>query len=433
MGKDRPIFDARSLDRRHAFKFFVANFRDFCVMEDYINPAKPLDSNDHWILAKCPKAMAALRHTFPQGEWDVLTTTIDSQIPDEAKQNPVQWLAKLSQHYLGGEPIIQSTHNFLRLLKQEPGMSVQAWHTLLRLEYQKCNFPAAADDRLQRDIFVIGLNDSFRCFRSDIISHEDLMSLTFAQVISKARDFEASIQTDSAITQQHLEEAANKVTPSGNKSKWPPRPPRRSPPPVSRSTHSKTCVWCGHASHATRRDCPASNDTCHGCGKRGHWQQVCRASAAKVVFDVDQNPHSDPQSAYFITNDACQVSSAPKGIFVDLDVSPSASTPASAKRLRFQVDSDCSCNTIHVTDLNKLAPVQVDPSPVRLLDYSKTVIPTTGQATLQCNKSSLHNITLLLCWAWLTVPAWGSLIMMWTLLINLSLPKHHHCLLVSYH
>ena len=192
-----------------------------------------------------------------------------------------------------------------------------------------------------------------------------------------ARDFEASIQTDSAVTQQHLEEAANKVTPSGKKSKWPSRPPRPSPPPVSRSTHSKTCVWC---------DCPASNDTCRGCGKRGHWQQVCRASAAKVVFDVDRNPHSDPQSAYSITNDACQVSSAPKGIFVDLDISPPASTPASAKRLRFQVDSGCSCNTIHVTDLNKLAPVQVDPSPVRLLYYSKTVIPTTGQATLQCNR-----------------------------------------------
>ena len=142
--------------------------------------------------------------------------------------------------------------------------------------------------------------------------------------------------------------------------------------PVSRSTHSKTCVWCGHASHATRCDCPASNDTCHGCGKRRHWQQVCRASATKVVFDVDQNPHSDPQSAYSTTNDACQVSSAPKGIFVDLDISPPAYTPASAKRLRFQVDSGCSCNTIHVTDLNKLAPL---PPGELSLDYIKLANP----------------------------------------------------------
>ena len=359
-------------------------------MEDYINPVKPLDSDDYWIATKHPKAMAALCRAFPQVEWDVLTTTIDSQIPDEDKQNPAQWLSKLSQHYLGGEPIIQSTHNFLRILKQEPGMSIQAWHTLVRLKYQKCNFPSAVDDRLQRDIFVIGLNDSFRRFRSDIISHEDLTSLTFSQVISKARDFEASIQTDSAITQQHLEEAAHKVTPTGDKSKskLPFPPPRHPARPASGNTHSNTntCIWCGHDSHATRRDCPASNDTCHGCGKRGHWQQVCRASSAKVVSDVDRNSHSNPQPAYYITHDVCQVSSALKGIFVDLDLSPPASSLSSTKRLRFQVDSGCSCNTLHVTDLSKLPPVQVDPSPVRLLNYSKAAIPTTGQATLQCTR-----------------------------------------------
>lgn len=140
MGKDRPLFDASSSDRRRAFKFFVANFRDFCIMEDYINPAKELDSAEYWISAKRPKAMAALRRAFPQAEWDVLNTTVDAQISEDNKQNPAQWLTKLSQHYLGGEPIIQSTHNFLRKLKQEPGMSIQAWHTLVRLEYQKCNF-----------------------------------------------------------------------------------------------------------------------------------------------------------------------------------------------------------------------------------------------------------------------------------------------------
>jgi len=37
----------------------------------------------------------------------------------------------------------------------------------------------------------------------------------------------SSIQTDSAITQQHLDEAAHKITSNGNKSKWPPGPSRR--------------------------------------------------------------------------------------------------------------------------------------------------------------------------------------------------------------
>ena len=39
MGKDRPIIDASSFDRRRAFKFFVVNVRDFCVTRDYISPA----------------------------------------------------------------------------------------------------------------------------------------------------------------------------------------------------------------------------------------------------------------------------------------------------------------------------------------------------------------------------------------------------------
>ena len=208
---------------------------------------------------------------------------------------------------------------------------------------------------------------------------EDLTSLTFAQVISKARDFEASIQTDSAITQQHLDEAAHKITSSGNKSKWPSHPTQRPTSPAPGNAQSNRCIWCGCAPHATRRDCRASNDICHGCGKRGFWQQVCRASSARMVSIVAQDSHSDPQPpAYHITHDVCQVSSAPKGIFVDLDLSPPALSSC-PQRLRFQVDSGCSCNTIHVTDLNKLSPVQVDPSPAHLLDYSKAVIQLQGK------------------------------------------------------
>lgn len=47
MGKDQPVFDASSSDRSCGFNCFVVNFRDFCIMEDYINPAKPLDSENY--------------------------------------------------------------------------------------------------------------------------------------------------------------------------------------------------------------------------------------------------------------------------------------------------------------------------------------------------------------------------------------------------
>lgn len=256
MGKDndRPVFDATAADRRRAFKFFIANFRDYCIMQDYIDPSKAVDSTDYWIAAKRPKAVAALRRAFPPTEWDVLTTTIASQIPDAGQGNPANWLNKLTQHYLGEEPIIQSTHHFLRILKQDPGMTIQAWHTLVRLEYQKCQFPSAADDRLQRDIFVIGLNDTFKRFRSDVIARENFTTLSFAQVIAKARDFEDGLRTESAITQHHLEEAAHKVTPSSAKSTRPRQPFRRPGQPTAQTSSAgpATCQWCGRAPHTNR-------------------------------------------------------------------------------------------------------------------------------------------------------------------------------------
>lgn len=46
---DRPMFDASASGRRRAFKFFIANFRDYCVLGDYVDSTKEIDSNDYWI------------------------------------------------------------------------------------------------------------------------------------------------------------------------------------------------------------------------------------------------------------------------------------------------------------------------------------------------------------------------------------------------
>ena len=242
-----------------------------------------MDSADYWTEARRPKALAALRRAFPLAEWDVLTTTIDSQIAPDDKLNPAKWLAQLTKHYLGGKPIIQSTHNFLRILKQEPSMSIQDWHTTVRLNYQKCDFPAAVDDRLQRDIFVIGLNDTYKRSRSEVISHDNFTALTFPQIIAKARYFEDGLKTESAISQHH--EAVNKVL-SGKQT--------NQHHPSNRTAASSTpCRWCGRSSIASRNACPAKNYTCHGCGKRGHRQHVCERSSIKNVsgMEPDTSPY----------------------------------------------------------------------------------------------------------------------------------------------
>ena len=122
----------------------------------------------------------------------------DTQISHQNKLNPAAWLQELTMHYLGAGPIIQSTHHFLRILKQDPNISIQDSQTAVILSFQKCNFPVDAADRLQRDIFVVRLNDTFKRHRRDVISRETFATFTFAQVITNTRDFENGLKTESS-------------------------------------------------------------------------------------------------------------------------------------------------------------------------------------------------------------------------------------------
>ena len=89
-------------------------------------------------------------------------------------------------------------------------MSIQDWQTAVRFSFQKCNFPVEAEDRLQRDIFVIGLNDTYKHFQSDVISRETFATY-FCSSNCQGPGFE-NLKTESSIAQHHLEEAVNKIS-----------------------------------------------------------------------------------------------------------------------------------------------------------------------------------------------------------------------------
>uniref|UniRef100_A0A8C5AJ92 CCHC-type domain-containing protein n=1 Tax=Gadus morhua TaxID=8049 RepID=A0A8C5AJ92_GADMO len=43
--------------------------------------------------------------------------------------------------------------------------------------------------------------------------------------------------------------------------------------------HSAQCYKCGGPSHEWPAKCPANDATCRGCGKKGHYQRVCKSKA----------------------------------------------------------------------------------------------------------------------------------------------------------
>lgn len=70
----------------------------------------------------------------------------------------------------------------------------------------------------------------------------------FAQTIAKPRYYEASIQTDSAITLQHLGESAHKVKTTGSKPRFHPHTPWRMTGPPTQSA-CPPYIWCKRAAH----------------------------------------------------------------------------------------------------------------------------------------------------------------------------------------
>ena len=56
--------------------------------------------------------------------------------------------------------------------------------------------------------------------------------------------------------------------------------------------HYDSCGFCGKDRHMCA-NCPAKDSECRTCGKKVHWQQVCR-SRSQVSAMVNENPHSSP-------------------------------------------------------------------------------------------------------------------------------------------
>jgi len=60
---------------------------------------------------------------------------------------------------------------------------------------------------------------------------------------------------------------------------------------------SKKCFYCGGPMH-NRSHCPAREQTCHKCGKRGHFMKVCRSTSSKRT-SYSSSVYKENEDNYF--------------------------------------------------------------------------------------------------------------------------------------
>ena len=216
----------------------------------------------------------------------------------------------------------------------------------------------------------LSLGSTLLTFHSDIISRENFTVLIFSQVISKAWDFKAELKTESATTKQHLEEMAHKVLMRHHIIQL-----------NNNQMHILALVvfppafgvgWLRTLSGTTARH-QMSSAIVVGNGATGSKY----VSSPLLQMPCQSHRRIQPMIHNLLTSSFMRyiVYSAPKGIFVDLDLSLTPSSSSSHSRLCCQVDSD----------LQKFPQVKTDTSAVCPLDYSKTIIPTQGQTSLHCS------------------------------------------------
>ena len=72
-------------------------------------------------------------------------------------------------------------------------------------------------------------------------------------------------------------------------------------PPMQRfsagNRENQRCVKCGLQSHSHPNYCPAINETCYACGKRGHFSRVCRSANVEPERGTSDNQARVPANA----------------------------------------------------------------------------------------------------------------------------------------
>ena len=170
-------------------------------------------------------------------------------------------VARLRKHF--GQPVsaIFARAKFTRC-QQRPGQSVTQYVAALREMAAKCDFSAAQLDERVRDQFVAWcMNDRIR---ERLLQEPATKSLD--ELLELAVTVERAMAEAPALSAQPLSVDVPIDRVHG-------RPTRSARSPSS----SAPCENCGQVGHAARSDvCPAREQRCGHCHRRGHFEKCCR-------------------------------------------------------------------------------------------------------------------------------------------------------------
>ena len=210
---------------------------------------------------------------------DILTSFC---LTEEQRKNYTTVVEKFDSYFVKRQNLIFERAKFNRR-RQEEGEPVNDFIMDLYRLAEHCSY-STLHDELIRDRIVVGL-------RSAALS-EKLQrdaDLTLEKAVQMAREDE-TIKKQQTLLRSNFQD--DKSGPRGKleskpeldyverKKPFKPRGKPGSATPPRQQQKPKKCTRCGKSPAHGRQQCPAREEVCHKCGKKGHFQTVCRTHGA---------------------------------------------------------------------------------------------------------------------------------------------------------
>lgn len=335
---------------------------------------------------------------------------LSSGLSDEDKKIPEK-IFELLEHQLDASVKINFRVHRLEFaqLWQKSTENITDFISRLREKASKCDFDL--DELNQRLIEMTILSTPHVDFRKELLTKPKEHKI--AQVIERGREYEAISASQFTIKNLCGEKESSSID-------------------VVKKTFAKPCYNC-NLRHAFR-ECPAYEDVCSNCKKKGHWAKCCRSSGARPQARGPPDPKvgkphesktsrssrskhtgkykdtrehkqhelylqedvdSDASDDYSYTKVFYSIQDGKNSeAFAKLDVIHT--NLAANGRIQIKIDTGAAGNTLPVRTYKQMFDnptnelLQLEPN-VKLTSYSDTKIPCIGSIKLGIKKKSHSN------------------------------------------
>ena len=268
-------------------------------------------------------------------------------------------ITALDRHFIGNTNETYERFIFNKQ-DQKEDECIEDYINCLRQLIKTCNFTQDMSDSLLRDRIVLGIRS--HTTRQDLIQDSQL---TLQTCIEKCRSAEATSEQMKAMEDGQAQ--ANAVKDRRKRGDKTDRNEKE-------ENRDRKCKFCGRTHPMKKEKCPAWGETCNECGKKNHFQKMCRQREGKTKFKSKKAVHALHDSESDSDEYLLSVGREKDDKIIN------AKMQIGGKKIICQVDSGASVNVISAKHVEKRP---LEDSKTTLNVYKGGTIRPLGKTTLE--------------------------------------------------